>query len=146
HPGNLPGVGDPPKELHTESAVNRRDGHRNQRLPPVTLCPDRSHRVPFLRPPRREGHPREDRRLCNGFAGRNPALSLFSSFARGWTRAVTQAWRQAPRPGGAGAGAPRKPKPEEELGRQPPGLQQQGFVRLLIDGRLVDLAEALETL
>jgi len=49
-------------------------------------------------------------------------------------------------PAGRVLSATRDQKPEEKLAVMLPGLQQQGFVRLLIDGRLVDLAEALETL
>jgi excinuclease ABC subunit A len=38
------------------------------------------------------------------------------------------------------------PKPEDRLAVILPGLQQQGFVRLLIDSELVDLSEAVEAL
>ena len=37
-------------------------------------------------------------------------------------------------------------KPEDRLAAVLPGLQQQGFVRLLIDDRLVDLADSVEAL
>jgi excinuclease ABC subunit A len=48
--------------------------------------------------------------------------------------------------GRSGRSAVATPKPENRLAVILPGLQQQGFVRLLIDRELVDLAQAVETL
>ncbi len=44
------------------------------------------------------------------------------------------------------AGSPHPSKPEERLNVILPGLQQQGFVRLLIGSRLADLSEAVDAL
>ncbi|MBN2242871.1 MAG: excinuclease ABC subunit UvrA [Acidobacteria bacterium] len=54
--------------------------------------------------------------------------------------------RCAARPIGAGKKTPPGSRPEDILAVMLPGLEQQGFVRLLINGELVDLPQSVEAL